>query len=226
VRILSNYDVSIAATLLLIDVHDKENTMPTPQTLMQIAGAAARMPRWQDAALIVIDHQTEYTTGCVPLVGIAAAIVEIAALLRSARAAGAPVIHVLHHAKPGAVVFDPQRQWVEVIDGLQAQQGEIVVIKGFPNSFTGTTLDAELKKLGKKELIIAGFATHMCVSATTRSALDHGYTSTVVAAACATRDLPDPLGNGVVSAADLQRAALAALADRFATIVPNAAALA
>jgi hypothetical protein len=34
----------------------------------------------------------------------------------------------------------------------------------------------------------------MCVSATVRSALDHGYASTVVAAACATRDLPDPLG--------------------------------
>jgi nicotinamidase-related amidase len=74
-------------------------------------------------------------------------------------------------------------------------------------------------------LIIAGFATHMCISATTRSALDHGYVSTVVAAACATRDLPDALGKGVVPAAEVQRATLAALADRFATIVPDAAAL-
>jgi nicotinamidase-related amidase len=135
------------------------------------------------------------------------------------------VIHVVHHAKPGAALFDPQGEYVSVIDGLQAQEGEITVVKSLPNSFAGTTLDAELKKSGKRELIIAGFATHMCVSATTRSALDHGYVSTVVAAACATRDLPDPLGSGVIKAADLHRATLAALADRFATVLPNTAAL-
>ncbi|WP_034295862.1 cysteine hydrolase family protein [Herbaspirillum sp. RV1423] len=200
--------------------------MSTPKTLLQIAGAAPRTPTWQDAALILIDHQTEYTTGGVPLVGIDAAVAEIAHLLRQARAAGAPVFHIVHHAKPGAALFDPQREFVDIIDGLQPQDGELTIVKTLPNSFAGTTLDAELKKAGKKELIIAGFATHMCISATTRSALDHGYVSTVVAAACATRDLPDALGNGVVPAADVQRAVLAALADRFATVVPGAAALA
>ena len=83
-----------------------------------------------------------------------------------------------------------------------------------------------LQKAGRRALIVAGFATHMCVSATVRSALDHGYASTVVAAACATRDLPDPLGGQPVSAADLQRVALVELADRFATVVPDASALA
>lgn len=200
--------------------------MSTPKTLLQIAGAPARKPTWQDAALVLIDHQTEYTAGSVPLAGIDVAVAEIAQLLKQARAVGAPVIHVLHHAKPGAALFDPQREYVGIIDGLQAQDGEITVIKSLPNSFAGTTLDAELKKTGKKELIIAGFATHMCVSATTRSALDHGYVSTVVAAACATRDLPDPLGGGVIKAADLQRITLTALADRFAAVLPDAAALA
>lgn len=199
--------------------------MTTPKTLLHIAGAAPRKPQWQDAALILIDHQTEYTSGAVPLVGIDAAVEQIAQLLQQARAVGAPVIHVVHHAKPGAALFDPQREFVNIIDGLQAQDGEVTVVKSLPNSFAGTTLDAELKKTGKKELIIAGFATHMCISATTRSALDHGYVSTVVAAACATRDLPDALGSGVVKAADLQRASLAALADRFAAIVPDAASL-
>ncbi len=203
----------------------KEKAMSTPKTLLQIAGAAPRSPKWQDAALVLIDHQTEYTTGGVPLAGIDAAIGEIAVLLTQARAAGAPVFHVVHHARPGAALFDPQREYVNIIDGLQPHDGEVTVVKTLPNSFAGTTLDAELKKAGKKELIIAGFATHMCISATTRSALDHGYVSTVVAAACATRDLPDALGNGVVPAAEVQRATLAALADRFATIVPDAAAL-
>jgi nicotinamidase-related amidase len=58
----------------------------------------------------------------------------------------------------------------------------------------------------------------MCISATVRSALDHGYHCTVVADCCATRDLPDGLG-GVVAAADVHRMELAALGDRFATVV-------
>jgi len=51
-----------------------------------------------------------------------------------------------------------------------------------------------------------------------RAALDLGFKSTVVADACATRDLPDPLGGAAVAAADLHRASLIALADRFAII--------
>lgn len=66
--------------------------------------------------------------------------------------------------------------------------------------------------------------THMCVSSTVRAALDLGYRSTVIASACATRDLPDGLG-GVVDAATLHRAALAALGDRFAVIAPNASSI-
>lgn len=199
--------------------------MTTPQTLLQIAGAAPHIPQWQDAVLILIDHQEEYTTGAAPMTGIDAAIIEIAALLRQARQVGAPVIHVVHHARPGAALFDPQRQWVRIIDGLQAEPGEVVVVKSLPNAFAATTLDAEIRKTGRNQLFIAGFATHMCVSTTTRAALDRGYVTAVVAAACATRDLPDPLGPGIVTAAQLQRAALAALADRFATIVPDAATL-
>jgi nicotinamidase-related amidase len=62
--------------------------------------------------------------------------------------------------------------------------------------------------------------THMCVSATARSAVDHGYGVTVVSDAVATRGLPDPLGGADLTAAQVHRAALAELADRFATIAP------
>ena len=47
-----------------------------------------------------------------------------------------------------------------------------------------------------------------------------GYRCTVVAAACAARDLPDGRG-GVVPADMVQRANLAALADRFARVVES-----
>ncbi|WP_341702793.1 isochorismatase family protein, partial [Ferrovibrio sp.] len=82
-----------------------------------------------------------------------------------------------------------------------------------------------LKTLDRRELIVAGFQTHMCVSATVRSAVDHGYRSAVIAAGCATRDLPDPLGGGVMAAADLHRVTLTALSDRFATILTDTGAI-
>jgi nicotinamidase-related amidase len=59
---------------------------------------------------------------------------------------------------------------------------------------------------------------HMCLESTVRAALDLGYTTTVVASVTATRDLPDGQG-GTVPAARVQEVALAALADRFATVV-------
>jgi nicotinamidase-related amidase len=107
---------------------------------------------------------------------------------------------------------------VEEFSSLKPREGEIVIPKQLPNSFAHTTLDATLQKLGRKDIILVGFMTHMCISATARSGLDHGYRCTIVANACATRDLPDGFG-GVVAADAVQKAELAALRDRFATVV-------
>jgi nicotinamidase-related amidase len=64
--------------------------------------------------------------------------------------------------------------------------------------------------------------THMCVSATVRSATDYGFMSTVAADTVATRDLPDATGGATVAADAVNRITLAALSDRFAWVVPNA----
>lgn len=58
-----------------------------------------------------------------------------------------------------------------------------------------------------------------------RAALDLGYGTIVAASACATRDLPDGQDGVAVGAGTLHRVELAALADRFAVIVPDSAAL-
>jgi len=60
--------------------------------------------------------------------------------------------------------------------------------------------------------------THNCIAATSMAALDHGYRSTIVAGATATRTLGD------VPAAAVQRGVLAGLADRAAIIVPDVSA--
>ena len=64
--------------------------------------------------------------------------------------------------------------------------------------------------------------THMCVNSTTRASFNKGYANTVVAGATATRALPDPATGEDVSAEQLQKASLSALADMFAVVVPKA----
>lgn len=199
--------------------------MNAPQTLLSIAGASLPQADWQHAALLLIDHQEEYRQGSAALSGLNAAITECTMLQQQARAATAPVLHIVHHGRPGGSLFDPQGPGVAILPELQPQAGEAHIIKHLPNAFAGTDLHAQLQATGRQQLVIAGFATHMCVSSTTRAALDLGYACTVIAGACATRDLPNPLG-GIVSAAEVQRASLAALADRFAIVLASAQQLA
>ncbi|MEM7178096.1 MAG: isochorismatase family protein, partial [Pseudomonadota bacterium] len=135
-----------------------------------------------------------------------------------ARAAEAPVVHVRHLGKAGGA-FDPDARRSDIHQDVAPLGHEAVVTKGLPNAFAGTTLADELAKHPGRGLILAGFMTHMCVSATARAALDHGFLSTIALDAAATRDLPDPLG-GVIAAADVHRTALAELADRFAVVAP------
>jgi nicotinamidase-related amidase len=179
--------------------------MTQPKTLLEMAGASPAPVPLAEAAVLVIDAQREYLDGKLALPGIRPALAEVRRLVALARGRGRPVIHVRHVGRPGGL-FDP------------TGPGEAVVEKKLPNAFAGTDLDARLRGLGVNKLIVVGFMTHMCVSSTVRAALDFGYSCTVVAGGCATRDLPDGAG-GAVPAAVLHRAELAALADRFATVV-------
>lgn len=191
---------------------------------MEMAGVTAAPSRLSQAAVVVIDAQREYVDGKLPLVGVQTALSEIAALLARARALASPIIHIQHRGRPGGA-FGPDTAGYPIAEAAAPRPGEPVVQKTLPNSFAGTDLKAQLDAVGKKELIIAGFMTHMCVEATARAAIDLGLKATVVAAATATRDLPDPLTGDTVLAAEVHRNALTALNDRFAIIAPGLSAI-
>ncbi|MCA0305462.1 MAG: cysteine hydrolase [Proteobacteria bacterium] len=176
-----------------------------------------------DGVLLIIDAQREYTDGLLPLPGVQAAVDALAGLLDKARAAGAPVVHVRHKG-PGKA-FNPSSTGFEIVAPLTPRAGETIVDKGLPNAFAGTELAKILAAAGRKNLIVGGFMTHMCVSATVRAATDNGYMSTIAADTVATRDLPDALGGETVSADAINRITLSALSDRFAWVVPRASAL-
>lgn len=195
-----------------------------PKTLLQIAGAPLHPSALDKSALVIIDAQLEYTKGNLPLDGVDNAVLEAQKLLTLARNSGVPVFHIVQHAPAGRPLFDETGPYAPIVRELTPATEEVVVRKNLPNAFAGTDLDALVKSTGRTELILAGFMTHMCVSATARAALDLKYRTTVVANATATRDLPDPLG-GAIPASVVHRVALTELADRFAIVVKDTAAL-
>jgi nicotinamidase-related amidase len=192
-------------------------------TMLQMAGAAPTPATLSDGVLLIIDAQREYTDGLLPLTGVSAAVEALAGLLEKARRAGAPIVHVRHQSKGKA--FNPSSSGYEIVSTVAPRNGEVIVDKGLPNAFAGTDLAKHLTASGRKNLIVGGFMTHMCVSATVRAATDHGFMSTIAADTVATRDLPDATGQGTIAADAINRITLAALSDRFAWIVPKAAQL-
>ncbi len=197
--------------------------MSTPHTLRGLVGLPAAPARLADSALIMVDCQNTYLQGLMRLDGVDAAIEKARALLHRARAEGAHVIHIQHDAGAGSP-YDISAPIGQIADVVRPEGGETVIVKHYPSSFEGTTLDEELKRRGVKNLVYAGFMTHMCINSTARAGFNRGYAGTVVADATATRDLPNPAG-GVVSASAVHAAALAALGDLFAIVVSDPSAI-
>ena len=195
---------------------------PRPKTLLDLAGQTLKPSRLSQAALVVIDAQNEYRHGPLALNGIEPAIGHLAALLKRARAAGTPIVHIAQIGDPGQM-FDRKSERGQFIREITPLDSETVIEKPLPNSFARTTLQAHLDSLKRKQIIVAGFMTHMCVSSTVRAGFDLDYGITVAADATATRALPSATGGRTVAAPDIQASALAALADFFAAIAPVSA---
>lgn len=195
----------------------------TRPTLRELTSLPSHPAALADSTLILIDCQNTYTQGVMELDGVGAALDEAAALLDRARSAGIPVIHIQHNGGPGSP-YDIEAEIGAIVGVVAPREGEAVVVKQYPNSFVETDLDDRLKALGARNLVLAGFMTHMCVNSTARGAFNLGYAPTVPAAATATRTLPDVSGNPV-PAAVMQAASLAAIADLFAVVVPGGSAI-
>lgn len=195
----------------------------TRPTLRELTGLPTEPVGLGDSALVMIDCQNTYTYGVMELDGVQRALDEAAVLLDRARSAGIPIIHIQHNAGPGSP-YDIEADSGAIVDRVAPRAGEPVVVKAYPNSFVQTDLDEQLKAANASHLLLAGFMTHMCVNSTARGAFNLGYASTVVASATATRPLAGP-DAAMVPAAELQAASLAAIADLFAVVVPDTAAI-
>ena len=192
--------------------------MSEPTTLRALAGLPQRPVSLAESTLVLIDCQNTYTRGVMQLDGVEAALDHAAELLDRARSAGVPVIHIQHDAGAGSP-YDVRAEIGRIVDRVAPRDGEPVIVKSFPNAFTGTDLGGRLAP--GSDLVLAGFMTHMCVNSTARGAFSLGHRPTVVAGATATRALPGVDGAEITPAA-LQAASLAAIADLFGVVVTTA----
>ncbi|MCK7627292.1 isochorismatase family protein [Streptomyces sp. RS10V-4] len=196
---------------------------PVPSaTLREVSGLDDRLPALGDATLVMIDFQNTYRRGVMALEGAEEALAAGARLLAAARAAGAPVVHIVNDGGEGTP-YDIRAEIGALADEVAPADGEPVVVKQFPDAFHRTDLERILRERNAgPDLVLAGFMTHMCVSFTAQGAFGLGYRPTVVAEATATRALPGPDGT-VVSAAALQAAALTTVGDLFGPVAPRVA---
>ena len=193
-------------------------------TLRDLSGFDNSPSKLGSSVLIMIDFQNTYRTGVMKLEGAEEAVAAGARLLERARDLGSTVIHVQHNGGKGSP-YDINEEIGRISQEVAPMPGESIVVKQFPNAFHDTDLLKLLARAGpEKDLVIAGFMTHMCVTFTSEGAFNHGYRATVVADTTATRSLASPDGS-VVSAAALKSSSLTTISDMFGVVVASADAL-
>ena len=94
-------------------------------------------------------------------------------LVEAYRAAGLPVVFVLH--TDGDEGFQLDSPWFKLMDFLTVQEGEPLLVKSTRNAFTSTDLQQILAARGVRRLAVTGIQTEQCCETTTRLAADLGY---------------------------------------------------
>lgn len=162
----------------------------------------------QERALLLIDLQEFYFEGGVsPLSEADEAVGRAAILLDHFRKNNGLIIHVKHDFSPGG----------DIHKAVSPLSHEKVITKKEVNAFINTDLEYFLRHHEKRELVVAGMQTHMCVEAAVRAAKDLGFACTVISDACATRDLT--INGKTVSAENVHLSTLATLNRTYARVM-------
>lgn len=170
-------------------------------------------------ALLLIDIQNDYFPGGkMELVSMEEAAKKAGELLKAFRTASKPVFFIKHiSTRSDATFFVPGTQGTDIHSSVSPLPDEAVIEKHFPNSFLQTELLSVLKESEVTDLIICGAMSHMCIDTTVRAAKEIGFKCTLIADACATRNLK--FGEEILPAQTVHASFMAALDGMFATIM-------
>lgn len=172
-------------------------------------------------ALVVIDVQQAFDDPSWGTRNNPDAEANIAALLAAWREAGQPVFIVRHDSVHPDSPLSPGRPGNALKTVVRPLPGEPLLTKHVNSAFIGTTLEADLRRLGVGRVVVTGLITNHCVSTTARMAGNLGFETVVVADATATFDRVGPDGRHW-TADEMHAMELAALHGEFATVVTTA----
>jgi len=139
-------------------------------------------------ALLVVDMQRGIVEGD-PKHDLSAVVSRIKGLAQRVRRRSGYVFFVQHDGIPGDI-FAPDRPGWPVLDAVAPSLGDRFVRKRLNSAFLGTSLAADLAELAPQRVLVAGWATDLCVDATVRSAAERGFPVVVVADGHTVSDRP------------------------------------
>ena len=152
-------------------------------------------------ALLIIDMQNDFVLpgGPVTVAGALATVPTIRRLLDAFRSQDRPVLHItrvyrvdgsdVERFRREAFLRGPQyllpgSVGAQIVPELAPLPNEPVLVKPRFSAFMGTPLDLVLRRLGVRELVIAGTQYPNCIRATVLDAVCLDYAVTVVTDAC------------------------------------------
>ncbi|WP_144107108.1 isochorismatase family protein [Paraburkholderia sp. BCC1886] len=188
-------------------------------------------------ALIIVDMQRVFCDpdGALYVPSTVDIVDTISGLAQRCRAAQMPVIYLRHVVRGDGSDTGRMRDLypnvdtilargtpgIEIIDALSPQLDDIVVDKLFYSGFHNTDLDTILRARDVDTIIVCGTVTNVCCETTVRDAAHREYKVVVLADANAAMPYPD-MGFGAVTAEDVQRVSLTAMAYEFAEVTDTA----
>ncbi len=129
-------------------------------------------------ALLVVDMQAGLLKGA-PKHDLAGVVERINGVSRSIRGRGGRVIFIQHRGPKGDE-FEPGSSGWAFLPELDRNPGDLIVSKTLNDPFAGTDLAELLNDIAPERVLVAGWATDLCVDATVRSAVSHQHHVVVV----------------------------------------------
>lgn len=171
-----------------------------------------------NSALLLINLQNDhFPNGRMPLEKSIEVSLKAKEILQLCRSKKIPVIHTQHiSTRVDANYFLPCTKGIEFHPNVLPIKNELIIKKHYSNSFKDTNLLNHLHKHKINHLIICGMMTHLCIDATVRAAADFSFHCTVLADACATKNLE--FNNVFIPAQNVHYAFLAAFPPTYAHV--------
>lgn len=191
-------------------------------------GFGAALPLQGPVGLLIVDFVNGFADPQVFGGGnIPEAIANTVPLLAAARERGWAIAHsrivyaddgadhnIFSLKVPGMLGLKERTPNSAIVPQLAPREGELVVRKTVPSAFFGTSLAAWLAQRGVQTLVVAGAVTSGCVRASVVDAMSFGFRPLVVS---------DCVGDRALGP---HRASLFDMEQKYAAVMPRAAALA